>query len=246
MTDLSSKRPVLECEDLVCSYGQIKALHGVSLKVMPNEIVAVVGSNGSGKTTLLNAVCGPVIPVSGAIRFGPKEITGAAIRDVVALGIAHVPEHRQIFADLSVHDNLLLGSYSWYRNRVRHEVDEEIERVTETFPVLRERLGQVAGTMSGGEQQMLAIGRALVSRPKLLLLDEPSLGLAPLIVAQIFDMLAGLVDQGVSVLLIEQNSRQALKLANRGYVIEMGEIVLDGPGDELLDNPRVQAAYLGT
>ncbi len=246
MIDLSAKRPLLECEDVVCAYGQIQALHGVSLRVMPNEIVAVVGSNGSGKTTLLNAICGPVNPVSGTVRFDSTDITGDAIRRVVARGIAHVPEHRQIFADLSVHENLLLGSYSWYRPRVRHEAAEEVERVTEVFPVLRERLSQRAGTMSGGEQQMLAIARALVSRPKLLLLDEPSLGLAPLIVAQIFEMLAGLVDQGVSVLLIEQNSRQALKLAERGYVIETGEIVLEGPGKELLNNPRVQAAYLGT
>lgn len=235
----------LVCDTIVSSYGRVKALHGATLTVKQSEIVAVIGSNGAGKTTLLNTICGPISPDSGSVSFDGRNITFEPVASIVATGIAHVPEHRQIFPDLTVRENLLLGGYSWYRRRLRSELEQEIDTAVTAFPILSKRLEQQAGTLSGGEQQMLAIGRALVSRPKLLLLDEPSLGLAPRIITQIFEMLATLVDAGVSILIVEQNSKQALQLASRGYVLDAGTIVLEGEGRELLDDPRVRQAYLG-
>jgi branched-chain amino acid transport system ATP-binding protein len=234
---------MLHVEDLVVSYGAVEALHGVSLSVGDGEIVTLVGANGAGKSTLLRAVSGMVAPRSGRVRLGGEDVTGRPAHVLVARGVAHVPEGRRIFTSLTVRENLELGAYS-----VRSKADAaaRLERVLALFPRLSERIGQSGGTLSGGEQQMLAIGRALMAGPRLLLLDEPSLGLAPLLVQEIFREIARIHrEEGTSVLLVEQNANLALALASRGYVLETGRIVLSGAGRALLDDPQVRAAYLG-
>ncbi len=236
---------LLQIESINTYYGRIQALKDVSLHVNQGEIVALVGANGAGKTTLLHTISGLLQARTGRILFDGQEITRARAAQIVRAGISHVPERRQVFGALSVYDNLLLGAYQRYRRDGRKAVQKDIESVFELFPRLRERRKQMAGTLSGGEQQMLAIGRGLMARPKLLLLDEPSLGLAPLIVKDLFALIASLRDRGQTVLLVEQNARSALKLSDRAYVLETGRVVLDGPASELLEDPRVQAAYLG-
>jgi branched-chain amino acid transport system ATP-binding protein len=232
---------VLTIENLTSRYGRIEVLHGVSLNVQAGEIVTLVGSNGAGKTTLLRAVSGVQPISSGSIRFADQAIDRLRAHQRVARGIVQVPEGRQVFAPLSVEDNLQLGAFTRADKEVRADLDE----VYSTFPVLAERRDTVAGALSGGQQQMLAIGRALMARPKLVLLDEPSMGLAPVLVEQIFSIISGLKTRGLTILLIEQNANAALAIADRGYVIETGRIVMSGPGRQLLDDPRVRNAYLG-
>ncbi|HZD29809.1 MAG TPA: ABC transporter ATP-binding protein [Xanthobacteraceae bacterium] len=232
---------MLAIEEIRSSYGRIEALHGVSIDVAAGEIVTLVGANGAGKTTLLRAISG-VQPISaGRIRFEEHRLDGMSAHARVALGIAQVPEGRQVFAPLSVEDNLRLGA--WTRRGERP--DSELACVYELFPALASRRRVSAGTLSGGEQQMLAIGRALMAKPRLLLLDEPSMGLAPMLVEQILDVLGRLKQGGLTVLLVEQNARAALAIADRGYVVETGRIATSGSAGELLADDRVRAAYLG-
>jgi branched-chain amino acid transport system ATP-binding protein len=231
---------VLEARELSVSYGRICALRGVSLSVRAGEIVALIGPNGAGKTTLLTTVAGILAPQSGTISFLGERIDGRAAEDIVRRGLTLVPEGRSTLKHMTVRENLLLGAYS----RSDHgAITADFERMLARFPALHSRLGQKAGTLSGGEQQMLVMARALMARPKLLLLDEPSLGLAPRITAAIFETIGELSREGVTVLLVEQNARQALQLAHRAYVLELGHIVLEGTG--LLENERVREAYLG-
>jgi branched-chain amino acid transport system ATP-binding protein len=234
--------PMLEVENLEAGYGPIRALDRVSLEVAAGELVAIIGANGAGKTTLLMAISG-VVPVRGGqVRFEGRPVTGLETHEIVRLGIGHSPEGRRIFPRLSVRENLELGGFT---RSDRAEMRRDIDEVCSLFPVLGSRMGQMGGTLSGGEQQMLALGRALVGRPRLLLLDEPSLGLAPLVVAKIFEVIAGLSARGIAVVLVEQNARAALKLASRGYVLETGRITLTGSGTELAHDRRVRDAYLG-
>ena len=231
---------LLELAGLEVHYGAIRALRGVSLEVHENEIVALLGANGAGKTTTLRTISGLQAPVAGSIRFDGRTMEGWPAHRVVAMGISHAPEGRHIFPHMSVQENLEMGAY-----QRRGEVRADIDHVYSLFPALRQRHRQPGGTLSGGEQQMLAIGRALMSRPRLLLLDEPSMGLAPMIVRQIFQILADIRSAGTTLLLVEQNAAQALTVADRGYVIETGEIVMSGPARALLEDDRVRAAYLG-
>jgi branched-chain amino acid transport system ATP-binding protein len=226
-------------------YGRVHALVDVSLEVAAGEIVAVIGPNGAGKTTLLNTVSGLVPAHSGQIVLEGQPIAQLSPERIVRLGISQVPERRQIFGTMSVVDNLVLGAYHRYRRDGKAEIRRDLEFVYEIFPRLKDRLKQRAGTMSGGEQQMLALGRAWMARPKLLLMDEPSLGLAPLIVKEILRVSAELRNRGMTILVVEQNARAALELADRAYVVESGQVVLEGPADELAADARVQSAYLG-
>ncbi|MCW2524220.1 MAG: transporter ATP-binding protein [Frankiales bacterium] len=231
---------ILQVEDIEVRYGAIRALKGVSFDVRQGEVVALLGANGAGKTTTQKTISGMLRPSVGSIVFEGQRIDGIPAHRLINLGICHVPEGRHVFPRMTVRENLEMGAFRFKR------VDQaDLDRVLDMFPRLRERFGQLGGTLSGGEQQMLAIARAIMGRPKLLLLDEPSMGLAPLIVAQIFDIVRGINADGVTVLLVEQNAAQALSLANRGYVLETGEIVLTGTGRDLLADDRVRAAYLG-
>jgi branched-chain amino acid transport system ATP-binding protein len=232
---------LLSVSNLQVRYGAIVALHGVSLEIDAGQIVALIGSNGAGKSTLLRAISGLIRPAAGEIVWEGKSLSRRRADEIVTLGISHVPEGRQVFANMTVRENLLLGGYQ----QTHHEIKPDMERVYELFPVLAERRHQRAGTLSGGEQQMLAIGRALMARPKLLLLDEPSLGLAPLIVRKIFQIIRQINAAGTTVFLIEQNAHMALALANRAYVIQSGQIILADSAANLLENPQVKQAYLG-
>lgn len=232
---------MLRVEDLHVFYGEIHALKGVSLEVARGEIVAILGNNGAGKTTTLKTISGLLTPRRGRIVLDDEPLVGVPAHDVVLRGIAHVPEGRRIFNRLTVRENLMMGAYL----RRDGGVLSDLERVFALFPRLQERLGQVAGTLSGGEQQMLAIGRALMASPRLLLLDEPSMGLAPVLVEQIFATIADINRQGITILLVEQNAAMALGLAHRGYVLETGTIALTGTADALVEDPAVRRAYLG-
>ena len=236
---------MLRITNLQCSYASIKAVHGVSLSVKEGELISIIGANGAGKSTLLLAICGLLTTWDGEIVFQDASLSGMSPPDIVRAGISMVPEGRQIFAPLSVMDNLHLGAYTMYRKGKKKQVREDLAMVLEMFPILKERGQQLAGTLSGGEQQMLAIGRALMARPRLLVLDEPSMGLAPKIVEMIFGVIETLRSQGVTILLVEQNARAALKIADRGYVLETGTVVLQGSADELLVDDDVKRAYLG-
>ena len=236
---------MLRVRNITTYYGRIQILKGVSVHVGEGEIVALIGANGAGKTTLINAVSGILKVTEGSITLGDREISNISPEKVVKAGLSQVPEGRLVFSPLSVEDNLRLGAYIRYRSRQREEIQEDLHKIYELFPLLKERSGQMAGTLSGGEQQMLALGRALMARPRILLLDEPSLGLAPLITTQIFKTISRLRDQGVTILLVEQNARAALALADRGYVMETGSVVLQDRADRLLENPEIQRAYLG-
>jgi branched-chain amino acid transport system ATP-binding protein len=233
-------RTLLDAAGIEVRYGAIAALKGISFTVGEGEIVAMLGANGAGKTTTQKTVSGMMRPAAGQITFDGRRIDGVPAHSLISLGICHVPEGRHVFPRMTVAENLEMGAF-----RFRTVDRADLERVLELFPRLRERLKQQGGTLSGGEQQMLAIGRALMGKPRLLLLDEPSMGLAPIIVAQIFEIIREINQSGVTVLLVEQNAAQALALANRGYVLETGEIVLHGTGQELLADDRVRAAYLG-
>jgi len=233
---------MLEVKDLHVSYGGIRALRGVNLEVPDGKIVTLIGANGAGKSTLLRTISGLVKAESGSITYDGKELLGMSINKILELGIAQVPEGRRVFTNLSVLENLKIGAYL---RRDKAGIQKDIEWVYELFPRLQERSWQMAGTLSGGEQQMLAVGRALMSRPKLMMMDEPSLGLAPLVVKGIFEIIREINRQGVTVLLIEQNANMALKTADLAYVLETGEITLHGTGAELLTNEAVKRAYLG-
>lgn len=233
---------LLDLEDLNVHYGAIWALKGVNLTVGEGEIVSLIGANGAGKSTTLRAISGVVKASSGNISFQGEEITKVPAHDIVKKGIAQVPEGRRVFANLSVLENLEMGAYI---RKDTKGIKQDLEEVLERFPRLQERIGQVAGTLSGGEQQMLAIGRALMTRPKLMLLDEPSMGLAPLLVKEIFSIIQEINQEGTTILLVEQNARMALQIAHRAYVLETGRIVLDGPAKELAKHEDVKKAYLG-
>ena len=235
--------PLLQISGLTAHYGPVQALHGISLEVNTGELVAIVGANGAGKTTLLLTLSGIQKASGGSISFDGEEISQRSCHRIVQSGICHVPEGRQVFAPLGVEDNLRLGAYTFRAEKRR--VDAEIEKIFELFPILKERRRQSAGTLSGGQQQMLAIGRALLGRPRLLLLDEPSMGLAPLLVEDIFRVVRELNDSGVTVLLVEQNAKAALSIADRGYVLETGRVILGADARELLADEAVQRAYLG-
>ena len=234
--------PLLRVEGLRAGYGPIDVLHGVSLTVEPGEVVALIGANGAGKTTTLMAVSGVVPPRAGIVEFDGRNLSQLPAHQIVRLGLAHAPEGRRIFPRLTVLENLQMGAFT---RTDPQGVAEDIERAFELFPILRERKAQPGGLLSGGQQQMLAIARALMARPKLLLLDEPSLGLAPQVVVQIFEVIRDLNRRGVSVLLVEQNARMALKVANRGYVLEAGRVTFADRADALLNDSRIRAAYLG-
>jgi len=234
---------LLKVDNLKIYYGSIEALKGVSLEVKEKEIVTVLGANGAGKSTLLRAISGLLPIKKGKILFENNKLNDTVPFKIVVAGISHVPEGRKVFATLTVEENLNLGAYT--RRKDKQSIENSKERVYELFPILKARYRQLSGTLSGGEQQMLAIGRALMSTPKILLLDEPSLGLAPLLVKQIFRIIREINSQGIAILLVEQNARKALSIADRGYVLETGHITINGPAAELRMNQKVQEAYLG-
>lgn len=236
---------MLEVNKISASYDGILALQEVSLKVERGKIICIVGANGAGKSTLLKSISGIVVPKKGSIFFEGKPITHLPSHQIVRMGIAYVPEGRQIFAPLSIIENLRMGAYHYYKRKNWQEINKQMELVFLTFPLLQERQNQIAGTCSGGEQQMLAIGRALMSKPRLLLLDEPSLGLAPLVVQEIFRVLDELYRQGLTILLVEQNAQIALTFAHYGYLLEVGKIILEGETEKLLHDEMIIASYLG-
>ena len=236
---------MLSIKGLNAAYDNIRVLKNVSIKVPKGKVVSIIGANGAGKSTLLKAISGLIKIKKGSIFYKNKDIGGMSASRIVGLGISLVPEGRQIFAHLSVLDNIHLGAYLYFKRNNRHEINARVHRIYEIFPILETRSKQIAGTLSGGEQQMLAVARALMARPKLLLLDEPSMGIAPLIVREIFHVIEMLNESGTTVLLVEQNARVALKVAHYSYVLESGEIVMEGLAGELLDNPRVKEVYLG-
>jgi branched-chain amino acid transport system ATP-binding protein len=236
---------MLHVKNLRCYYGRIMAIKGVSISVRQGELITLIGANGSGKSTLLMSICGLLSTWKGEILFEEASLKGMDPPAIVRKGISLVPEGRQIFAPMSVLDNLKLGAYTRYRRKEHREIERDMAEIISLFPILGERAGQPAGTLSGGEQQMLAIGRALMARPRLLALDEPSMGLAPLMVEKILDILVRLKADGLTILLVEQNAQAALKIADRGYVLETGKVVLQGTGGDLLSDVEVKRAYLG-
>ncbi len=233
---------MLEVKDLEVYYGVIKAIKGISFEVNEGEVIALIGANGAGKTTILHTITGLISAKAGSIQFDGKNITKTPGCKIVGMGMAHVPEGRRVFAELSVYDNLLMGAYT---RKDKKEIQDSLEMVYTRFPRLKERKGQMAGTLSGGEQQMLAMGRALMSHPKIILMDEPSMGLSPIYVNEIFDIIKEINASGTTVLLVEQNAKKALSIANRAYVLETGNIVLDGDATELMNDDSIKKAYLG-
>lgn len=233
---------MLEIKDLEVCYGVIRAIKGVSFEVNQGEVIALIGANGAGKTTILHTITGLVPAKSGSILFEGKELTKMPAHKIVSMGMAHVPEGRRIFQQLSVLENLKLGAYT---RKDKNEIAQSLKMVYERFPRLEERKNQVAGTLSGGEQQMLAMGRALMSKPRIILMDEPSMGLSPLLVTEIFDIIKVISESGTTVLLVEQNAKKALSIADRAYVLETGNITLSGKASDLMNNESVQKAYLG-
>lgn len=236
---------MLEINGLSAFYGSIRALDNVSVRVPSGAIVSIVGANGAGKSTLLKSICGAIAQKKGEIIFEGEPIHRASMQDIVRMGVSLVPEGRQLFTSMTVLDNLHLGAYTYFSRKNRARFEENLEQVFALFPRLHERRPQVAGTMSGGEQQMLSIGRALMAGPRLLMLDEPSLGLAPMIIEEIFDNIRDLNRRGTTVLLVEQNAREALRLSDYAYVLETGKVVHKGAGPELLQDPAIEKAYLG-
>ena len=233
---------MLEVRDLQVYYGMIHAIKGISFDVNQGEVIALIGANGAGKTTTLHTITGLLAPKSGSVLFEGKDITKVPAHKIVSMGMAHVPEGRRVFAELSVYENLKMGAYT---RKDKKEIEESLANVYKRFPRLEERKNQMAGTLSGGEQQMLAMGRALMSKPKIILMDEPSMGLSPIFVNEIFDIIREVSEGGTTVLLVEQNAKKALSIADRGYVLETGNIVLEGDAKMLLDNDQVKKAYLG-
>ena len=233
---------MLKVTDLKVNYGVIQAIKGVSFEVNQGEVIALIGANGAGKTTILHTVTGLLAAKSGKIEFEGRDITKMPAHEIVYLGMAHVPEGRRVFSDLTVYENLLMGAYS---RKDKEEIVNTLKMVYKRFPRLEERKTQLAGTLSGGEQQMLAMGRALMSHPKIILMDEPSMGLSPIFVNEIFDIIKEVSAGGTTVLLVEQNAKKALAIADRAYVLETGKITLDAPADELMNNDSIKKAYLG-
>ena len=233
---------MLHIENLQVNYGAINAIKGISFDVEQGEIIALIGANGAGKTTILHTVSGLVPAKSGSITFNGTELTKTPAHKIVSMGMAHVPEGRRIFQELTVYENLMLGAFT---RKDKAEIENTLEEVFKRFPRLEERRTQIAGTLSGGEQQMLAMGRALMSHPSIILMDEPSMGLSPLYVTEIFDIIRSVNESGTTVLLVEQNAKKALSIANRAYVLETGKIVLSGDAHELMNNDSVKKAYLG-
>lgn len=233
---------MLEVKDLEVYYGVIQAIKGISFRVDKGEVVALIGANGAGKTTTLHTVTGLLSPKSGHVMFEGKDITKVPAHKIVSMGMAHVPEGRRVFAELSVYENLKMGAYT---RKDKNEIEESLKNVYKRFPRLEERKNQMAGTLSGGEQQMLAMGRALMSKPKILLMDEPSMGLSPIMVNEIFDIIRSVSESGTTVLLVEQNAKKALSIADRAYVLETGTIALEGKAKDLLEDDSIKKAYLG-
>ncbi len=233
---------MLEIKDLEVYYGVIQAIKGVSFEVNQGEIIALIGANGAGKTTILHTITGLLTPKKGSVLFEGKEITKIPAHRIVKLGMAHVPEGRRVFAQLTVYQNLRMGAYT---RKDKDEVEESLEAVYKRFPRLQERRNQIAGTLSGGEQQMLAMGRALMSKPRIILMDEPSMGLSPILVNEIFDIIQSVNAGGTTVLLVEQNAKKALSIADRAYVLETGKIVMSGDAEKLLNDASIKKAYLG-
>ncbi len=233
---------MLEIKDIEVFYGMIQAIKGVSFEVNEGEVIALIGANGAGKTTILHTITGLLSPKKGSIIFEGQDITKIPAHKIVSLGIAHVPEGRRVFAELTVYENLKMGAYT---RKDKTEIEQTLDMVYKRFPRLEERKNQLAGTLSGGEQQMLAMGRALMSHPKIIVMDEPSMGLSPILVNQIFDIIEEVSKSGTTVLLVEQNAKKALSIADRAYVLETGKIVLDGDAKELLNDDSIKKAYLG-
>ena len=232
---------MLEVKDLEVYYGMIQAIKGISFEVNKGEVIALIGANGAGKTTTLHTITGLLSPKKGSVMFEGKDITKIPAHKIVSMGMAHVPEGRRVFADLSVYENLKLGAYT---RKDKENLNKDLESIYERFPRLAERKNQSAGTLSGGEQQMLAMGRALMSHPKLIVLDEPSMGLSPIYVNEVFDIIQSINRDGVTVLLVEQNAKKALSIANQAYVLETGKIVLSGDAKQLMNDDKVKKAYL--
>ena len=233
---------MLEIKDLEVFYGMIQAIKGVSFEVNEGEVIALIGANGAGKTTILHTITGLLDARCGSVIFDGTDITKVPAHRIVSMGMAHVPEGRRVFANLSVYQNLKMGAYT---RKDKQEIEDTLNMVYDRFPRLKERQNQMAGTLSGGEQQMLAMGRALMSRPRIILMDEPSMGLSPILVNEIFDIIKEVSASGTTVLLIEQNAKKALSISDRAYVLETGKIVLDGKADDLLNNDSIKKAYLG-
>ena len=233
---------MLEVNDIKVYYGMIQAIKGVSFHVDEGEVIALIGANGAGKTTILHTVSGLLTPKEGTITFEGQDLVKIPGHKIVSMGMAHVPEGRRVFSDMSVYENLLMGAYT---RKDKNEIAQSLEMVYKRFPRLKERTGQRAGTLSGGEQQMLAMGRALMSKPSIILMDEPSMGLSPIFVNEIFDIIKEVSESGTTVLLVEQNAKKALSIADRAYVLETGSITLEGKADDLLHDESVQKAYLG-
>lgn len=233
---------MLEVKDLEVYYGVIQAIKGVSFHVDKGEVIALIGANGAGKTTILHTITGLLIPKKGSVMFGGKDITKVPAHKIVSMGMAHVPEGRRVFAELSVYENLRMGAYT---RKDKGEIEASLQQIYERFPRLKERKNQMAGTLSGGEQQMLAMGRALMSKPQIILMDEPSMGLSPILVNEIFDIIQSVSESGTTVLLVEQNAKKALSIADRAYVLETGNIVMEGKAQDLLEDDSIKKAYLG-
>ncbi|MDM8124457.1 ABC transporter ATP-binding protein [Mediterraneibacter glycyrrhizinilyticus] len=233
---------MLEVKDLEVYYGVIQAIKGISFEVNKGEVIALIGANGAGKTTTLHTITGLISPKKGHVIFEGKDITKVPAHKIVSMGMAHVPEGRRVFAELSVYENLRMGAYT---RKDKSEIEESLANVYKRFPRLEERKNQMAGTLSGGEQQMLAMGRALMSKPKIILMDEPSMGLSPILVNEIFDIIRAVSESGTTVLLVEQNAKKALAIADRAYVLETGKIVLEGNAKDLLEDDSIKKAYLG-
>jgi branched-chain amino acid transport system ATP-binding protein len=233
---------MLEVRDLQVYYGVIQAIKGVSFNVDEGEIIALIGANGAGKTTILQTITGLISPKQGEVLYNGVDLKKLPAHKIVSMGLAHVPEGRRVFSQLTVYENLLMGAYT---RKDKDEIEETLQHVFKRFPRLEERRGQLAGTLSGGEQQMLAMGRALMSKPKIILMDEPSMGLSPILVEEVFDIIKSINKSGTTVLLVEQNAKKALSIANRAYVLETGNIVLEGAAESLMNNESVKKAYLG-
>ena len=233
---------MLEIKDLEVYYGMIQAIKGISFEVNKGEVIALIGANGAGKTTILHTITGLLSPKKGTVIFEGQDITKVPAHKIVSMGMAHVPEGRRVFADLSVYENLKMGAYT---RKDKNEIEETLKMVYERFPRLEERKNQMAGTLSGGEQQMLAMGRALMSKPSIILMDEPSMGLSPIMVNEIFSIIESVSQMGTTVLLVEQNAKKALAIADRAYVLETGKIVKDGKAEDMLNDDSIKKAYLG-
>ena len=233
---------MLEVKDLEVYYGMIQAIKGISFEVNQGEVIALIGANGAGKTTTLHTITGLLSPKKGSVLFEGQDITKVPAHKIVSMGMAHVPEGRRVFSQLSVYENLKLGAYT---RKDKSNIDKELQSIYERFPRLAERKNQLAGTLSGGEQQMLAMGRALMSKPSIVLMDEPSMGLSPILVNEIFDIIESISKSGTTVILVEQNSKKALSIADREYVLETGKVVLEGDAKDLLENDSIKKAYLG-